>query len=103
MNTTLETNAILLDRSGDRANKRPGVVEPCYIEDDVTIENSTVGPHVAVERGTVIRNSTVKEAIIGANCRIENAKLHDSMLGERVTVSGVSGSFNLGSDAEARS
>ena len=119
MNTTLETNAILLDRqagTGARAPRRtagrrtgarkldPGVkiVEPVYIEDEVIISRSTVGPHVSIETGTVIRDSTVAEAIIGRNCRIERSRLTSAILGDEVMVEGYVGSASLGSHAELR-
>jgi glucose-1-phosphate thymidylyltransferase len=105
LNTTLETNAILLAR--DAATRSPGgregVVEPCYVEAGVIIENSTVGPNVALEKGTVIRNSTVRDAIIGAGCRISDSALHDSMLGDQVVIEGVRGSVSAGSHSELRS
>jgi len=119
MNTTLETNAILLDRqavTGPRAPRRtagrrtgarrldPGVkiVEPVYIEDEVIISRSTVGPHVSIETGTVIRDSMVAEAIIGRNCRIERSRLTGAILGDEVMVDGYTGSASLGSHAELR-
>lgn len=119
VSTTLETNAILLDKqvgtgaqghrrtAGRRTGARkldPGVriVEPVHIEDDVVIERSTVGPHVSVESGTVIRDSTVAEAIIGRKCRIERSRLTGAILGDEVTVEGYTGSASLGSHAEVR-
>jgi glucose-1-phosphate thymidylyltransferase len=118
MNTTLETNAILLDKQlgtgaqghGGTARRTgarrldPGVkiVEPVHIEDDVVIERSTVGPHVSIETGTVIRDSTVAEAIVGRRCRIERSRLTGAILGDEVVVEGFSGSASLGSHAEVR-
>jgi glucose-1-phosphate thymidylyltransferase len=107
MNTTLETNAILLGRAGLPAPRRavgPGgkVIEPCYIEADVVIEHSTVGPNVSVEKGTVFRHSTVRDAIIGARCRIEGSTLSAAMLGDDVKVTGVTGSLSVGSHSEVR-
>ncbi len=106
MNTTLETNAILLARQGAPVARMLGaggkVVEPCWIEDGVTIEHATVGPNVAVERGTVIRNGAVRDAIIGRDCRIDGATLHDAMLGDGVVVEGVTGSLSVGSHSEIR-
>jgi glucose-1-phosphate thymidylyltransferase len=110
LGTTLETNRILLERrrrTGGPADRRTvgqggTVVEPCYIEDGVVIERSTVGPHVSVETGTVIRDSTVADAIVGRNCRIEHSHLSGAMLGDDVIVEGIEGSVSLGSHAEVR-
>ena len=107
MGTTLETNAILLGRAGAQARARavgPGgkVVEPCYIEDGVVIEQSTVGPNVSVEAGTVIRGSTVRDAIIGQKVRIERSQLANAMLGDYAVVEGLTGSLSIGAHAEVR-
>ncbi len=107
LGTTLETHVDLLRKTGGQGGKggRGGhngakIVEPCYIEDGVTIEQSTVGPHVAVEKGTVIKGSTVKDAIIGARCRIERSSLANAMLGDDVVVENFAGSGSLGSHTE---
>ena len=108
LGTTLETNAILLGRrTGGPADRRtvgPGatIVEPCYLEEGVVIERSTVGPNVAVERGTVIRDSTVRDAIVGAKCRIERSRLTHAMLGDDVVVEGFTGSLSVGAHSEVR-
>ena len=102
--TTLETNALLLDKakgSGPRTfPSHVKIVEPCLIEEGVTIERSTVGPHVVLETGTMVRDSFIKEAIVGKNCRIERAELVDAMLGDDVTVVGFKGSVSLGANSE---
>jgi glucose-1-phosphate thymidylyltransferase len=102
--TTLETNAILLDKMPGWKKRNFGVdvkiVEPCVIEEGVVIERSTVGPHVVIEAGTVIRDSLVTGTMIGRDCRIERAELKDSMLGDEVVVVGFLGSASLGSNSE---
>ena len=52
--------------------------------------------------GTVIRDSTVAEAIVGRRCRIERSRLTGAILGDEVVVEGFSGSASLGSHAEVR-
>ncbi len=115
--TTLETNRTLLERQLRDAELRgkPGrdpaarhapasakVVEPCYIEDGVVIERSTVGPYASVETGTIIRDSTVTNAIVGRGCRLERVQLDGAMLGDSVVVEGLTGSASLGSHSEVR-
>jgi len=102
--TTLETNAVLLERTKGGGPRKFSadvkIVEPCLIDEGVVIERSTVGPHVVIEAGTVVRDSSVKNAIIGGHCRIERAELEEAMLGDRVVVVGHKGSASLGSDSE---
>jgi len=115
--TTLETNRVLLERQLRDAKVRgkPGrdpaarhlpasakIVEPCYIEDGVTIERSTVGPFASIEAGTVVRDSTVQNAIVGRNCRLERVRLDGAILGEEVVVQGLAGSASLGAHSEVR-
>jgi glucose-1-phosphate thymidylyltransferase len=119
--TTLETNRILLERQlpdarspggagAPRKRKTGGrhfapsvtLVEPVRIEADVVIEESTIGPNVSIEAGTVVMGSTVRDAVIGQRCRIEQCQLDGAMLGDDVTVMGLRGSASLGSHAEVR-
>jgi glucose-1-phosphate thymidylyltransferase len=102
--TTLETHAILLDRMGGSGPRDYGkdvkIVEPCLIGANVKIERSTVGPHVALDDGCVIRDSSIEEAIVGKKCKIERTELHDAIIGDEVVLIGFQGSASLGSNSE---
>ena len=104
LSTTLQTNALLLEKTkGGGPRNFPShvkIVEPCLIEEGVTIERSTVGPHVVLEAGTMVRDSKIQESMVGRDCRIERAELTDSMLGDQVVVVGLLGSASLGSHSE---
>jgi ADP-glucose pyrophosphorylase len=47
-----------------------------------------------------VRNSTIRDSIIGAGCTIEESHLHTCMLGDRVTIRGHHGTASVGSDSE---
>jgi glucose-1-phosphate thymidylyltransferase len=102
--TTLETNAILLERTRGGGPRKfhadVKIVEPCLIEEGVVIERSTIGPHVVLQAGTVVRDSYVKNAIVGKTCRIDRAELVEAILGDEVCVVGFKGSASLGSHSE---
>jgi glucose-1-phosphate thymidylyltransferase len=102
LDTLLETNEILLRKGAARRRDFPGVTihDPVYIEDDVTIETSDIGPNVSLEKGTTVRNSRLSHTIVGAGSVIRDSTLERSMLGDRVTVSGFKGSISLGADSE---
>ncbi|MBI4542943.1 MAG: NTP transferase domain-containing protein [Gemmatimonadetes bacterium] len=119
MNTVLETNRILLERAaggggaaaGEPGRRRtggrklaPGVtlIEPLLIEEDVVLEGSTVGPNVCIEAGTVVRDSTLANAIVGKRCRLERVRLDGAMLGDEVVAEGLVGRASLGAHAEVR-
>jgi len=106
--TTLETNRILLEKVGPKGPRGAKlgagakIVEPCYLEDGVTIERSTVGPYASIEAGTVVKDSTVANAIVGRNCHLERVRLDGAMLGDAVVVEGLTGSASLGAHSEVR-
>jgi glucose-1-phosphate thymidylyltransferase len=102
LDTLLETNDILLRKGAALSRTFPGVtiVDPVRIEEDVTLERSTIGPNVSIERGTTITDSTVAHSIIGTDCTIIGSTLSRSMLGTAVVVKHVHGAANLGDYSE---
>lgn len=102
LDTFLETNQVLLEKGAARRGAYPGVtfIDPVLIEDGATITNSTVGPNVTLEKGSVVADSTLAHSLVGQNCRISGSKLSHSMLGNRVTVRGFAGSLSVGDDSE---
>ncbi len=102
LETLLESNETLLAKGAARHPDLPGVTlhEPVFIEDGVTIEASTIGPNVSIERGTVIRNSTIAHSIIGSDCHLSGVALTHSMLGRRVRLDGFAGRASVGDDGE---
>jgi glucose-1-phosphate thymidylyltransferase len=103
LETTLETNGLLLEQGAAR-HPRVGpdvrLVEPVLIEENCTLERCTVGPNVTVDRGSVIRDAAVANAIIGPDCTIERSTLTHAMLGERVRVTDFTGSGTFGAHSE---
>jgi glucose-1-phosphate thymidylyltransferase len=102
LETVLETNAALLEDGADRRRDFPGVTihDPVYIEDGVEITDSEIGPAVSIGSGTVIENSVISNSIVGRDGRLIEVALDGSMLGDRVHVSGLSGSASLGDDSQ---
>ncbi len=72
------------------------IIEPCFIGNDVVIENSIIGPHVSIGEGSKITNSIIKNSIIQTNCNIDNAALLQSMIGNYVHYKGHSRSVSIG-------
>jgi glucose-1-phosphate thymidylyltransferase len=106
LDTLLETNQAMLEKR-HLARVPEGfsgatIIPPVYIEDGVTASNATIGPNVSIGKGTSITGSTIRNAVIGDDCRIANSTVHDSMLGNRVLVTAVTGSVSLGDDSEVQ-
>ncbi|HEU5171328.1 MAG TPA: sugar phosphate nucleotidyltransferase [Gemmatimonadales bacterium] len=102
LGTTLATNEILLLKGAARRRDFPGVTirDPVYIEDGVSIERSTIGPNVSIEQGTVVRDSTLANAIVGQHCRLTRVALDGAMLGNHVLAEGLRGAASLGDHSE---
>lgn len=89
---TLDTNKILLDKMGKQVNTYTGkqvkIIEPCAIDPSAEISNSTIGPHASIGANCKIENSTIAESIVEAGCEIKDAALSRSMVGRQAQVKG---------------
>lgn len=72
------------------------ILAPVFIDDDVVIENSVIGPHVSVGAGTRIVDSRISNSIVQKNCTVKTAQLSNSLLGNFVTFDGKSANLDLG-------
>ncbi len=92
VDTLLETNQHLLEHGrGKRPAKVPAGVqikEPVYIEDGVTLQDSTIGPNVAVEAGSSIVGSTIANSLLGKGVQVKNAKVNGSVIGDKQVIEG---------------
>lgn len=73
------------------------IIPPYCIGENVILENCIVGPYVTIEDNAEIRNSVVKNSILGQSCKIENAILNNSMIGENAVYRGKENELSLGS------
>ncbi len=103
--TMLETNETMLTKGRAR---RPGrsddctIVDPVYIEDDVTLSSSTIGPNVSIGKGSVVQGSTVTHSIVGTGARIINSRISRSLVGDETVLDGVVGEVTVGDNSEVR-
>jgi len=93
---TVFTNQRILEiKKGASANltsksniKNSVIIDPCYIGEDVKIENAVVGPHASIGKGSVINNSVVRNSIIQTNSVVSAQCIDNSMIGSFVNLSG---------------
>ena len=89
---TLDTNKVLLEKIGSQVGKFKGsnveIVEPVAIHESAEISNSKIGPYVSIGANCKIENSQIAESIIEANCEIKDAALNRSLIGRQATVKG---------------
>ena len=69
-------------------NENSTIINPCYVGKNVTLKNSTIGPHVSIGENTKINNAIISNSIIQTNSCIESIKLRNSMVGNFVKING---------------
>lgn len=99
----LNTNRSLLDRNGSfilgRLNETV-IIDPVAIADGSVIERSIIGPFVTVGGGTVIRDSRIRDAVIGREAELDNVILEQSLVGHNATLTGRFVRLNVGDSSE---
>lgn len=90
-NVTVQTNQRYLEFIKDQKLVSPKaklinaiLIPPCFIGDNVIVENSVIGPYVSVGENTYIKDSRIANSIIQTNTKISKAILENSMLGNFV-------------------
>jgi glucose-1-phosphate thymidylyltransferase len=105
LDTLLDTNRAMLARGrARRPADIPGstIVDPVYIEDDVSIKHSRIGPNVSIGAGTVVEDSELRDSIVGLHSRLRHARLANSLVGDHVLLDGVHGEVTVGDHSEVR-
>ena len=72
------------------------IIQPCFIDEDVYIIDSIIGPNVSIGKGSHIQNSKIKNSLIQTHAHIKNAKLDNAMIGNHVNYNGEFTSVSLG-------
>lgn len=82
----LETNACLLQRHISRENtnldKSNVLIQPVYIHESSRVENSIVGPNVAVGANCSINGSIIRNTIIDDGSNVTGATLVNCLIGK---------------------
>ncbi len=107
LDTLLETNNTVLSKLGGarRPKSVPAGVtihDPVYIEDDVTLSKSTIGPNVSIGAGSRVEGSTLSDTIIGKKANVKASTLKHSLIGDDVTIEGLKGELTVSDHSEIR-
>jgi len=106
LDTLLETNRIVLEKGAARRPKNleasVTIHDPVYIEDDVTLSNSTIGPNVTLGKGSKVEGSTLTDTIVGSKGTIRHSQLHNSLIGDDVIIEGLKGELTVADHSEIR-
>jgi glucose-1-phosphate thymidylyltransferase len=103
--TMIETNEAMLKRGRARRPKSVGdstIIDPVYIEDNVTLKKSKIGPNVSIGAGSVLDGAEISHSIVGSNAKITKSVLKNSLVGDDAVIQGVKGEVTLGDHSEVR-
>jgi len=101
--TMIETNQAMLARGRARRPKSAGdstIVDPVYIEDNVTLKKSKIGPNVSIGAGSVLEGVEISHSIVGSKATIKRSRLRNSLIGDDTVVEGVKGEITVGDHSE---
>jgi glucose-1-phosphate thymidylyltransferase len=105
IDTLLETNRAMLERGrARRPSQTDGctIVDPVYVEANVTLRRSTIGPNVTLGAGTVVEDSELRDTIVGEKSKIVRSSLRSSLVGDEAVVEGLRGEVTIGDHSEVR-
>lgn len=100
----LQTNRYLLETisDGDPRIDGSGVIEPSFIHPTARIESSIVGPFASIGPNATVSHSIVRDSIVDAGAKVDNAILDYSIVGKDASVSGHAVSVNVGDASVVR-
>ncbi len=87
IDATLETNKILLEGKANKTKNETvdgvEIIAPSFIHPSAEIQNSVIGPYSSIGANCKIVNSKIEESIVEADCEIQDAVLSRSLVGIR--------------------
>jgi len=99
--TLLETNRHLLSRiKKSRDVKGSVIIPPVYLPKNCLIEKSVIGPYVSVGECAIIRNSFIKNSILGEKSEVCHCLLDSSLVGNNSRVLGKFQKLYVGNSSE---
>lgn len=101
--TLLEANRVLLESdpgNQTHASNNSVVIPPVDVGDDVELEESVVGPYVSIDDSATIVDSRIRDTIIGANSKLSDVNLAETIIGNSSEVGGTPSRLNVGDSSE---
>ena len=99
--TLLETNRHLLSKTKTgRSIKGSILIPPVYVSKYAKVCNSVIGPYVSIADDAFIKNSVIRNSIIGKKAEVNRCLLDLSLVGTGAEVNGVFNKLNVGAWSE---
>jgi glucose-1-phosphate thymidylyltransferase len=101
----LETNRTLLAKNNIYDVDLPTfdntiIIHPVSIGENCIIEDSIIGPYVAIGDNTTIHASIIQDSIIGSFSQLKEIILNKSVVGSDTSIRGIKRSLNIGDNTE---
>ena len=75
------------------------IIPPCFVSPKAHVESSVIGPYTSISEGATVRDSIIKNSIVGKDATITGSTLFGSIIGERAKIEGVYQTLNIGDDS----
>lgn len=72
------------------------IIQPCFIGENVVIDNAVVGPHVSIGKNSTVCCSVIKNSIIQESTQVSFVNLKNSMIGNNSVISGKAQDLSVG-------
>ncbi|MDO9086397.1 MAG: sugar phosphate nucleotidyltransferase [Anaerolineaceae bacterium] len=99
----LDTNRHLLEHgngnTGDYEVENVSIIQPVYIHPSVVIKSSVIGPHVSIGADCKIENTVLRNSILDSEVELSQSIIEESILGCKVQVQGNFTRLNLGDNS----
>ncbi len=76
--------------------KNSKIIQPCYIGENVILNNSTVGPNVSIGNDCTFDQVFIKNSLVQSYNNIKNANLNNAMIGNHVNYDGDFKTISIG-------
>ena len=96
--TLLDTNRHLLSTQANSipATRNSTIIEPVFIGRGAEIDNSVIGPFATIGHGAVVKNSIVRDSIVGEGASLSGVHLDQSLIGNTAVVTRAASHINIG-------
>ena len=93
INATLDTNKVLLDRGAanvkkDETRSTVRILAPSFVHPSAEIKESVIGPHASIGANCKISQAVIQESIIDEGTEINRTALTNSLIGNNCYVEG---------------
>ncbi|HJU75348.1 MAG TPA: sugar phosphate nucleotidyltransferase [Gemmatimonadaceae bacterium] len=106
IDTLLETNRVMLERSKERGarseHSTARITQPVRIEEGARVNDSNIGPNVTVGAGSVVEGCTLRDTIVGSGATLRKSTLRNSLIGDAAIIENFDGEVTVADHSEVR-